>query len=246
MSFLTLGNAAIVATFCGALIAVAQLIIYFWDRPRRRRPFFDGWPKIDDRPYTLSHAEEKDIIWIYNKSCELHGRNEASPYRARLSWFHKCPRGVWVVKDRSGRIRGSVEIFPVVERFVEDLKLGLLHEKEKTTDDICGEITSCSYLYVESVIAVDDNNVGNPWILAEILRNSRAMLDLSFPGWREKPICNQSVYWYQTRKGRRKSNAAQVLDALGFKEIGFNDKQGLPIFIIDGQAYDKVIAEKFG
>ncbi|MDS4010487.1 MAG: hypothetical protein RKK15_03740 [Defluviicoccus sp.] len=206
--------------------------------------FPQGNYDIDERPYALCLAEEVDIDWIFNKSSELHGE-ESSPRRQRLSWFHKNPKGVWVIKNSRNNTCGSVEIFPVRCSYVQELKQGTLHEKDKTADDIFGPNEDFDCLYIESIMAVDKNNQGDPWVLREIIARSIFLLDSQFPSWRKKHIFNQTVSTYRTLLGVRKSNAAEILEKLGFVKVGYNSCQRVPIYRVLGEDLAKAIERRF-
>lgn len=244
--FFSIEFIATALSIIGGAIAIHQLQSEIAQRrSESKKGFFDvDLRELKERPYSLHAASAADIDWIFNKSRELHG-DEASPRKRRLSWHKKNPHGIWIIRNKEGATTGSIEIFPVTKNYIDKIISGCIHEKDKSDKDICGVGAPYHCLYIESVIAVDENNAGHPWVVREMMMKVPSVLTEHFPDWKSKFIYNQTVSEYRTKIGKRRSNASQILEKIGFNKIGRNSLQGLDIYRAIGSDVSKRIDDVF-
>lgn len=230
---------AIIAGIIGTITGVW----FLWDKTtphisvlfrRQKSEFYpeEVFRVIDDSPYTVARATYDDLVWISEKSIELYGEHGV-PLSVRALWYKKNPFAFWVIRNRIGRLAGCCIAFPVAAKVIRDLATGKTHEQDKKSHDIFTRNNArvAQYVYLENVMAILDDNTPNVWAFKALLDNLTRVVETSNLN-EDAMMYAMAAKEFRTKKGIFPSNAARLMEKIGFISVAANTIQKLPLYRI--------------
>jgi hypothetical protein len=164
----------------------------------------------------------------------LYGRKTAIKLDRKIEWYNKNKTGFWVLKDSSGRRRGSCELFPLTDGAIAGLRSGDLAESGIEAGHIepPGQPGTHRVMYLENLMAIDEEG--------RVLVEGAVKLILAVPrilAAAGTEMAHGRVYTmvarYCWRRWRRRiTESESKLKRWGFSEGG-RTKQKLPLYYMD-------------
>lgn len=207
--------------------AIFVLPIITWLLSLRKVPQVHSLDFFPKAPYRILQATKEDIFWIADTAKKVYSGLDIIPPNIMIEWFDSNPTGFSIIKDRNGNRCGNIDILPIKPNTLQRFLSGELVEIEIRGDSILTPEDSdkIQALYVESFVAIDGRDHGNPLAVYKCLMSTPDLISrISNPSQIDK------IYAIGASP-----SGIRLMEHLGFDRINYTGdrRDGHQVFSID-------------